>query len=131
MNIAEEGSLTSRYCLVLEELHAEAVRQITPVQPSVDQQTQTHYAMEMRSGDIENLTSNVGDFATEFAMAAPNLVGLGPLDYFHVSPSASLEDLTGWDQFESMVSAHEIEKVFWYQSANQDYRQVFSGFNNL
>ncbi|KAB8242129.1 hypothetical protein BDV35DRAFT_384314 [Aspergillus flavus] len=102
MNIAEEGSLTSRYCLVLEELHAEAVRQITPVQPSVDQQTQTHYAMEMRSGDIENLTSNVGDFATEFAMAAPNLVGLGPLDDFHVSPSASLEDLTGWDQFESM-----------------------------
>ncbi|KAE8307280.1 hypothetical protein BDV41DRAFT_582504 [Aspergillus transmontanensis] len=110
MNIAEQRSLTSRYCLVLEELHAEAVRQITPVQPSVDQPTQTHYTMEMRSEDTETLTSNVGDLAAGFAMTAPNLVGLAPLNGFHASPSASLEDLTRWDQFKSMV---------------------FSGFNSL
>ncbi|KAE8135133.1 hypothetical protein BDV38DRAFT_294798 [Aspergillus pseudotamarii] len=108
MDIAEEGSLTYRYCLVLEELHAEAVRQMTPVQPSVGQPTQTHYAMEMGSEGIEALTSNVGDLTTEFAMGAANMVGMDPLDDFHVSPSASLEDLTGWDQFESMGKVYAV-----------------------
>lgn len=103
MDIAEEGSLTSRYCLVLEELRAEAVRQMSTVNIFDGHSLQIQSPLDRRSADIEALSSNVETIAGGFAMRMPDLVALGQLDDLHVSPSTSLEDWTSWGQFDSMV----------------------------
>lgn len=76
--MATEGSLTSRYCVALEELRAEAVR-LTSIEVESDP-----------------FASNIGDLPDLADIAA-----MGPLDEF-VSPGG-IEDLTGWGQFDSMV----------------------------
>lgn len=86
-NIAEDGSLASRYCLVLEELRSEARRQTS-----------------RRRGRPAG-----GD---ETAVSQPDLLspgqgagGFGELGLdFNVSPSDTLADMTSWEQFDSMVS---------------------------
>ncbi|KAH6670856.1 fungal-specific transcription factor domain-containing protein [Plectosphaerella plurivora] len=87
-DIAEEGSLTSRYCLVLEELRTEARRQTSRSQRGLKRQResdgmdqQTEGFMPAETGDIQ---------------------GFGGID-FNVSPTASLADMTSWEQFDSMV----------------------------
>ncbi|PLB49339.1 putative transcriptional activator protein acu-15 [Aspergillus steynii IBT 23096] len=102
-DVAEEGSLTSRYCVVLEELRAEAVRQISPVETSEHPSTQVYPTMDTRGRDIDTFATNIGDMSAEFAISSPDVAAMGPLEDLHVSPGDSLEDLTGWGNFDSMV----------------------------
>ncbi|KAI9371725.1 hypothetical protein BJX61DRAFT_534573 [Aspergillus egyptiacus] len=105
LDLAEEGSLTARYCLVLEELRAEAVRQMGTVGGSADPSTLPTSTLDEGSANIGTLDPNVDDLAAGFGLTVPELVGMGQLDYSHASPTASLEDRTGWGQFDSMVYA--------------------------
>ncbi|KAM5376388.1 hypothetical protein ACJZ2D_005442 [Fusarium nematophilum] len=104
VDIAEEGTLTSRYCLVLEELRAEAARQTAPAAASHEQTKQMHSSIDVRNGDFDSLPSSAEEIAAAgFGLEVPELSGMGQLGDFHVSPSDSLEDLTGWGHFDSMV----------------------------
>ncbi|KAF9884779.1 hypothetical protein FE257_001269 [Aspergillus nanangensis] len=103
MNVAEEGSLTSRYCVVLEELRAEAVRQIAPAEAFEERPAQPSSTMEIRTGNVEPFASNMRDLPGGFSITSPDLAAMGQLNDLHVSPGDSLEDLTGWGQFDSMV----------------------------
>ncbi|SCO91314.1 uncharacterized protein FRV6_15442 [Fusarium oxysporum] len=100
VDIAGEGTLTSRYCLVLEELRAEVVAQrglaqnLTQVQSSIDARTHVNVS---RAHDAETMAE------AGLSMDVPDLSGMGSLDDWHVSPSDSLEDITGWGQFDAMV----------------------------
>lgn len=107
MDIADEGTLTSRYCLVLEELRAEAARQIARAQVS-HQTMPNHSSPDARPGDFNTLAPNTEDLAAAgFNMDVPDLAAMGPLGDLHVTPTDSLEDLTSWGQFDSMVSSHQ------------------------
>lgn len=87
-DIAEDGSLTSRYCLVLEELRIEA-------------KTQAHRRQTNQNG-IGHGTSSQTEFLP--SEQNPNSFGeLGNMD-LNVSPSDTLADITSWEQFDSMVS---------------------------
>ncbi|KAJ5626345.1 hypothetical protein N7510_002654 [Penicillium lagena] len=103
VNIADEGTLTSRYCLVLEELRAEAARQTAQAQASC-QAMQIHSSLSAGSGGFDTLAANTEQIAAaRFSMDVADLQAMDSLGDFHFSPSDSLEDLTGWDQFDSMV----------------------------
>lgn len=70
---------------------------------------QTHTSPDTRPGDFDALTPNVEELApTDFSMNVPDLATMSSLDDLYVSPTDSLEDLTGWGQFDSMVSIHQI-----------------------
>ncbi|KAH7155972.1 fungal-specific transcription factor domain-containing protein [Dactylonectria macrodidyma] len=104
VDIAEEGTLTARYCLVLEELRAEAARQTAPAQASHEALAPIHSTMDTRNEGSDFLASNTQGLAGPgFGMEVPELTGLDQFVNFHVSPSGSLEDLTSWVQFDSMV----------------------------
>lgn len=103
MKVAGEGSLTSRYCVVLEELRAEAVRQIAPAQSLEEQPAQPYSTMDTGTAEAESFPSNMGDLQAGFSITSPGLAAMGRLDDLHVSPGDSLGDLTGWGQFDSMV----------------------------
>lgn len=86
---AEDGSLTSRYGLVLEELRIEARRQ-----------TGRRRANQEDAG---------GAAPSQAEYFSPGQTGsgfgeLGGLD-FNVSPSDTLADMTSWEQFDSMVGS--------------------------
>lgn len=111
VDIADEGTLTSRYCLVLEELRAEAARQTNRAQAFHQAtQTQGQSSIDMGAEDSDPLASNAEGMAqSEFNIAPPDLAVMGSFDDLYVSPSGSLEDLTGWDQFDSMVSIRRTD----------------------
>lgn len=99
--MAEKGSLSDRYCLVLEELRLEVLRQTE----------RTHIPMtnlnEMNSNPHENglQTSSIpieGDTMT--AANYTDLMGDPPIDFNDMS-AAGLSDYSGWGQFASMVSS--------------------------
>lgn len=90
-NIAEKGSLASRYCLVLEELRSEATKQ-SQLSNSQLQQNQT------AAIDSVNGHPNV-DIPLEFSAG-----GVGNEFDYDASPSSSLADFASWLQFESMVN---------------------------
>ncbi|KAF9875403.1 hypothetical protein CkaCkLH20_07223 [Colletotrichum karsti] len=95
--IAEPGSLTSRYCLILEELRAEATRHISSSNPGNQiARTADHAAA---------FDASVVDVGTDGRVPGMQLSadGAAGLADFNVSPSDSLADLTGWGQFDSMV----------------------------
>lgn len=97
-DIAEEGSLTSRYCLVLEELRTEARRQTTRA---------TTGTKRPRENDDLDVQHPEGFIPAD----AADMQGFGGID-FNVSPSASLADMTSWEQFDSMVSSG-VHVVLW------------------
>ncbi|OJJ02119.1 hypothetical protein ASPVEDRAFT_656164 [Aspergillus versicolor CBS 583.65] len=105
MKVAGEGSLTSRYCVVLEELRAEAVRQIAPAAAAPEERPaqQPYSTMDARAEEVEPFSSNMGGLPAGFSITSPGLAAMGQLDDLHVSPGDSLGDLTGWGQFDSMV----------------------------
>ncbi|KAL3489947.1 hypothetical protein BJX62DRAFT_252286 [Aspergillus germanicus] len=99
---SEPGSLTARYCLVLEELRGEALRQIATVQLPEDQATPNSRSLNTMSAEVDGTGSSVVDIDNGFPTSLPDLETLGNLGDFHFSPSDSLEDLTSWGQFDSM-----------------------------
>ncbi|KAL5366239.1 fungal-specific transcription factor domain-containing protein [Aspergillus floccosus] len=95
--IAEQGSLSERYCLVLEELRVEATRQ-------------TNY-MTWSENSVENIYNQAQD---QTASKANRLRSSndstdtteGPMmDLFSTVPGLSLDDCADWGQFTTMVSS--------------------------
>ena len=116
--IAEEGSLSQRYCLVLEELRVETLRQVKRMNPGLmapngtdrQQQEQGHNAL----GQAGGLMGHQGmDAALAMGMfdspsTATNYTDLAvehPGDAAAAGSSFYNMDFTGWDQFASMVSS--------------------------
>ncbi|KAF5007415.1 hypothetical protein FDECE_6263 [Fusarium decemcellulare] len=77
--IAEKGSLSERYCLVLEELRVEAVRQTSAASIATDESPRL----------ATNYTDLLGDTTIDF----------------NGMPSSAFSDSSGWGQFASMVSS--------------------------
>lgn len=103
--IAEQDSLASRYCLVLEELRIEALQQTQHpmVAPVNGQDPSTlNGAMNSTAVVLSSDTRGVAPPAGPFTF--PDGTGTGDFAEFHISPDSSLADMTGWGHFESMVS---------------------------
>lgn len=99
--IAEKGSLSERYCLVLEELRIEALRQTR----------RTHSTMTGLGVNDGHLQEN--EFVTasvptdDYPSVAANyadVIGEAAIDLDSV-PDSAFADYLGWDQFASMVSS--------------------------
>lgn len=114
--ISEEGSLSQRYCLVLEELRIEAIRQVKRMHRGSQAPLQHPQAQEQGSfmlGDgmldsqsIDAAMAMMGMF-DESPSAMTNYTDLlmeNPGDATGVDFSYSNMDLSGWDQFANMVS---------------------------
>ncbi|KAL4888505.1 fungal-specific transcription factor domain-containing protein [Aspergillus ambiguus] len=101
--IAERGSLSERYCLVLEELRIEATRHTSDILSSTNpvedghDRPQTEEALQPELVTIENSSTH-----TVNCLESMNDV---PIDFFNSIPTLSLESYAGWDHFTSMVSS--------------------------
>ncbi|RFU23909.1 hypothetical protein B7463_g12431, partial [Scytalidium lignicola] len=97
--IAEKGSLSERYCLVLEELRVEALRQTTRMAPSM-----------VSLGGIENHPQETGFQTSSIPTdGSPGTVTsytgqTGDAAIINSMPVSEPEEYSGWDQFYSMVS---------------------------
>lgn len=93
-SIAEQGSLTQRYCLVLEELRREALRQTTGIG--------TIHMQNSASLSNPNFPEGAGvDPSPTFQQLGLSFAG----DVnWNVSPSSSVADITSWGHFDSLVS---------------------------
>ncbi|KIX01896.1 uncharacterized protein Z518_07835 [Rhinocladiella mackenziei CBS 650.93] len=99
--IAEKGSLSERYCLVLEELRVEALRQTGRIHPSITG------LGGMDSHSQENgyqTTSAPMDGNPSAATNYTDLMGEATINFNDMTGSA-LSDYSGWGQFASMVSS--------------------------
>jgi hypothetical protein len=98
--IAEKGSLSERFCLVLEELRVEALRQVKKMHPTLtslsamdEQSKDSLHAMPMPVDDSPSTGTNYGD-----------VLGGDAID-FNGMPSSAFVDSSGWGQFASMISS--------------------------
>jgi len=99
--IAEKGSLSERYSLVLEELRLEVLRQTERTH------VPTTSLGEMSSGSHDNgLQASSISMEGEAMTAASytDMIGQPPID-FNDMTGAGLSDYSGWGQFASMVSS--------------------------
>ncbi|KAI0811337.1 transcriptional regulatory protein GAL4 [Xylaria sp. FL0064] len=99
--IAEKGSLSERYCLVLEELRVEVLRQTRQDdQPASSPEGLSHHLtpgnFQTTSSPLEQSLYSVASF--------PSLPINTPID-FNGMPSSAFSDSSGWGQFASMVSS--------------------------
>ncbi|KAI0434368.1 transcriptional regulatory protein GAL4 [Xylaria sp. FL1042] len=99
--IAEKGSLSERYCLVLEELRVEVLRQTRrSYQPAPSLEGLSHHSPP------DNLQASSIPLEQNLYSTA-NFLGLPvstPID-FNGMPSSAFSDCSGWGQFASMVSS--------------------------
>lgn len=104
--IAAKGSLSERYCLVLEELRVEVLRQakrghhqsalVAPDLAGMDDPLQQNNHLAPSSLTDESPSTGVIDFTSS--------LGGPPID-FNGMPSSVFSDNSGWGQFVSMVSS--------------------------
>ncbi|KAI1420474.1 transcriptional regulatory protein GAL4 [Xylaria sp. FL1777] len=95
--IAEKGSLSERYCLVLEELRVEVLRQTRRAyQPTSSPHHSPPDNLQATSIPLEQSPYSVASF--------PGLPVETPID-FNGMPSSAFSDYSGWGQFASMVSS--------------------------
>lgn len=103
--IAEKGSLTQRYCLVLEELRLEALRQTKRSQAagSFGPQLITlgHTGGQDGSGRLDPALQT--DRTLDLSLGYSGIIPDDGVDW-NASPSSSLAEMTSWGQFDSMVS---------------------------
>jgi hypothetical protein len=110
-SIAEDKSLTARYCLILEELRTEVTRQMEYTMAS------QHLAMQAPQLQNAGEPSTVADATDVDAILAQQLSGVSEnmqglmelaksqeLGNVEASPNDELADMTSWGQFDSMVS---------------------------
>lgn len=101
--IAEKGSLSERYCLVLEELRDEATRQTSNLTSSANRLEEIHN----QSQDHRPLYS--GGVSTAHRLRPPNnstdTTEGTAIDLFNTIPGFSLDDCADWGQFTTMVSS--------------------------
>ncbi|KAF5022815.1 hypothetical protein F66182_5109 [Fusarium sp. NRRL 66182] len=96
--MVEKGSLSERYCFLLEELRTEALRQMNRMHPSLNP-----------FGTVEGQSQDNGYQASVMPMDTPSdrtsytdLMGENGMEYNGMSGVA---DFSGWGQFASMVSS--------------------------
>ncbi|KAH9905029.1 transcriptional regulatory protein GAL4 [Xylariomycetidae sp. FL2044] len=117
--IAEKGSLSERYCLVLEELRVETLRQARRVHAAadgggpgrgvgggggMDDMLQQYGDSGDGGGGIQNASMPMEDSpnsATNFT----GLLGEAPIDLNGMPASAFSDTSTGWGHFVAMISA--------------------------
>ena len=117
--ISEEGSLSQRYCLVLEELRIEAIRQVkrmnrmegtTQAAPEQHQPTEQgsfmlgdalldNQSMDAAMAMMGMFDESPSAMTNYTDLLVENSGGMGPIDF-----SQPTTDSFGWDQFASMVS---------------------------
>ncbi|OHW98003.1 fungal specific transcription factor domain-containing protein [Colletotrichum incanum] len=106
-----ESTLAARYCLVLEELRTEALRQTERLQ---------HAEITHQNGGPHSRTNVVT--GNEEVQGQPENHHLTSLNFpevghteefvgFDASPSSSLADMTSWGQFDSMVTISGISTL--------------------
>lgn len=122
--------MTSRYCLVLEELRLETMRQTR--QQQFEGTDFSHTASEPNvlyaGGPQDSQQHQLPGVENNMVAGLPlQLDPTADLGEFHVSPSDSIADLTSWGQFDSMVSS----RCPCRRSAPLTCCQVISGFNQL
>ncbi|KAL6786778.1 fungal-specific transcription factor domain-containing protein [Trichoderma sp. SZMC 28012] len=103
-NLTEDGSLIARYCLVLEELRLEALRQTKQGQLNNARsptQRQTTAMTNTGNGADTYGTTDDGTMVTELGA---NMTDMGAIGDIYVTPTDSLAEMTGWAQFDAMVS---------------------------
>lgn len=113
--IAEPGSLTSRYCLVLEELRLEAMRRAHDNQGpgSIFAEQGINNDVMYSEGPQASRDQQASGFGNGTVPNIPlEVAPMGDLGDFQVSPSDSIADLTSWAHFDSMVSDH-IRRQQW------------------
>lgn len=105
--IAEEGSLAERYCLVLEELQKEAVQLSERSQADMD--TETLAEDPPRQSEMMQHERNVieGGVALEQAFDIENMADAASFD---ATPGSSVYEISGWGDFDSMVSLCAVVK---------------------
>ncbi|KAH8196117.1 hypothetical protein TruAng_009716 [Truncatella angustata] len=96
--IAEQGSLTRRYCLVLEELRAEALRQTTGVDTTYPTANPT------QQGPTLDQAAGASADAPSSTFHQLELAFDGDMNW-NASPSSSVADITSWGHFDCLVSA--------------------------
>lgn len=117
--ISEEGSLSQRYCLVLEELRIEAIRQVKRMnrgaggaQSAPEQQQPTEQGsfmlgdalLDNQSMDAAMAMMGMFDESPSAMTNYTDLLVENPGGAAGVDFAHSNMDLSGWDQFASMVS---------------------------
>ncbi|KAI1858408.1 uncharacterized protein JN550_012692 [Neoarthrinium moseri] len=124
LSVAAKGSLTQRYCLVLEELRREAWRQTTGLEVPVvfDPQSMREHSPPVTSQPLPTVA--IGGEMAEPAVQYPDLAIPGDFINWNASPSSSLADITSWGQFDSMVTSgfSGLEALLGTESTGPLYR---------
>jgi hypothetical protein len=97
-DMAEPGSLSARYCLVLEELRLVAMqrRSQVAVPPPLDQGVSTIHV-----GGMGNVEGPIGHFDGNDSLLSYSYENT--MD-FYTSPGSSGADIASWIEFESVAS---------------------------
>lgn len=114
--IAEKGSLSERYCLVLDELRVEALRQTSSTQQHQHQhQTTTGPAVmtphsqsqpQLQETGFQPMSMPIYESSAADSVGYTGLAQDAGIDLNGSSISGfSFSDSSGWDQFTSMVSS--------------------------
>lgn len=104
-NLAEDGSLVARYCLVLEELRLEALRQTKQGQiNNARSPTQRQAAAMANAANGTDAFGTADDGGMGVAELGANMTDMGGIGDIYVTPTDSLAEMTGWAQFDAMVS---------------------------
>ncbi|KAK7429404.1 hypothetical protein QQZ08_003996 [Neonectria magnoliae] len=99
--MAEKGSLSERYCLVLEELRVEALRQAKRMHPGLGANVMGGIS---HGNGVQNTTTVQMDSSPSTATNYTDLLGETTIDLDGM-PSSAFSDTSGWGQFASMVSS--------------------------
>ncbi|KAM0252598.1 hypothetical protein ACHAQJ_007635 [Trichoderma viride] len=103
-NLAEDGSLVARYCLVLEELRLEALRQTKQGQINARSPTQRQAASMPNAANGTEAFGTADDGTMGVTDLGANMTDMGGIGDIYVTPTDSLAEMTGWAQFDAMVS---------------------------
>lgn len=100
--MAEKGSLSERYCLVLQELRVEAIRQVRRMHPAITDLGRVDDTLqdEVFQNTLSLLMNDSPDTTTD----GTEMLGNPAID-FNGMPSLAFSDPSGWGQFASMVSS--------------------------
>lgn len=124
--IAEIGSLTERYCLVLEELRKEAVKGSKHPKTDVFAEASTKYPS--RKGELTQPNEHAVDNSATMQPDV-NTGDMTDITSFEITPGNLVYEMSGWGAFDSMVSylvtikGVAVGELTWFK--------VTSGFGNI
>lgn len=100
--IAEEGSLTERYCLVLEELRKETVRSSRSQQEATNPEASTTYSSQVR--ELAQQETNAAGTIVVTVQHANDTENMADTTDFTANPGSPDYGISGWGEFDYMVS---------------------------